>query len=177
MFGGLIENEILGEVSKLKYFEMCPGIDEYVPYKDALDFVKNNQGFRKPESPTKFFPKDVMAMLRTDTTLKEVLGDAKYRYYTAVGSHLDRYHGVDAFFECTCGEGDRTFILRVTLDVTTNPSKDKYKADLIVQLPRDGIDPSDENYKSIVSEYERQIKDDLLTKFNQRGTNRSNTRF
>lgn len=55
------------------------------------------------------------------------LGDewSQLRFYTAIGSALDHYHGVDAFFEFGGA--------RVTMDITQNPAKESgYKADFII---------------------------------------------
>ena len=55
-------------------------------------------------------------------------------FYTAVGSPLDYYYGVDFFFEL--------HNVVVTLDLTTNPKKTSYKADIIVHphmTSKDGL--------------------------------------
>lgn len=45
------------------------------------------------------------------------------KFYTAVGTPMDFFHGVDGFFEC---DG-----VQVTLDLTLNPHKTSHKADIV----------------------------------------------
>ncbi len=74
--------------------------------------------------------------------------------YTAVGTPLDRIHGVDAWVEYTDPHGHR---VEVTLDATLNPSKLKggYKADVMVG---DMPEPESDEYLRDVSRYASSIK-------------------
>lgn len=100
----------------------CKHPEQYQKYSDAIADVKNNQ----PGDPTD--PKPRFANnLHTEVATELGLGDdlSQLRFYTAIGSALDHYHGVDGFFEF--GEA------RVTMDITQNPAKEGgYKADIIV---------------------------------------------
>lgn len=96
------------------------GYTEYVP---ALEDVKKNQPW-DPADPKPRFANDLHAEVATE--LLGLEGDwSEVRFYTAIGSALDHYHGVDGFFEF----GDA----RVTMDITQNPAKESgYKADFII---------------------------------------------
>ena len=138
--GHLAEGEVLGETKpeqkeREKEFE-----GEYINFNQAVDIVKDTdfQPFKDPTNPhEKPFPHDVHA------TIVDLLSLDNYeqvRFYTAVGSYLDRKHGVDAFFELDLGNGES---VRATLDMTQNPHKRDYEADVVFQWPRDGIDRRD----------------------------------
>jgi len=69
---------------------------------------------------------------------------SKLKIYTAIGSHLDVYHGVDAFFEVEINGK----LHRVTLDVTFNKNKeDGGRADVVFLVPGDGLDPGSKEDK------------------------------
>lgn len=163
MFGEMIQREVFGDMKPKKPGENFPGPNEYVNFKEALKFVRQHQRPGNPENPKEFFPHDLLNYLRADESLKEAMPNAVYRFDTAIGSHLDRFHGVDAIIECKPDPADnRVFV--VTLDVTINTSKEGgYKADVIIILESEGLDPTDENYKEVVSKYAEEIKDYLLT--------------
>lgn len=72
---------------------------------------------------------------RVAMSLEETIGDFDWnelKLYTALKSSLDIYHGIDGIFSF------RGKI--VTIDVTMNPHKDKYKADVIVFCPETNDD-------------------------------------
>lgn len=94
----------------------------YVEFPTALEEVKNNQP-GDPTDPKPRFANNLHAEVAEGLGLKDDWSEL--RFYTAVGSALDHYHGVDAFFEF----GDA----RVTMDITQNPAKSGgYKADVII---------------------------------------------
>jgi hypothetical protein len=162
MFGGIVEREIFGDLRKPEQGEIYPKPGEYLEFKDSLKFVRTHQRPGNPENPREFFPHDLLNYLRTDGELKEALPGAVYRFDTALGSPLDRFHGIDAIIECKPDPEGKVFV--VTLDVTTNPNKEGgYKADVIIILDKDGLDPTDEDYKEIVAKYGEEIKEQLLT--------------
>ncbi len=95
---------------------------EYKPYRQALEEVKANQPW-DPTDPNVRFANDLHALV---ALVLGLIDWAELRIYTAIGSDLDRWHGIDAFFEFGGA--------RVTLDVTLNRHKLDYgyKADFIV---------------------------------------------
>lgn len=163
MFGGLVEKEIFGNMKPENPAEDFPGPKDYVKFNEALRYVRNHQRPGNPENPKEFFPHDLLEYLRADESLKEIAPEATYRFDTALGSHLDHFHGIDALIECKPDPNDnRVFI--VTLDVTTNSGKEGgYKADVVIILDKEGLDPGDTDYKEIVAKYAEEIKDQLLT--------------
>lgn len=104
--GHLFEEEVLG-VCKASH---CG----YLRWQDATAEVRKNQ----PRTAT-----PVASKLCGE--LRKKLPGVDIRFYTAVGSTLDKMHSVDGFFEF---EGKVT----VTLDLTMNPEKDACKADVLV---------------------------------------------
>lgn len=107
------------------------GDGSYMEFKEAVDFIKNQ------DQPLPFDRPRIAKELRkyvAELCAKNPSGNDSepVRFYTAINSPLDTYHGVDAFFE----QGNR----RVTLDITMH-AKDNFKADvvLIASLDEEGI--------------------------------------
>lgn len=69
----------------------------YVPYKKAIAEVRNNQpkGY-DPTDPNNPAMNDLHCLLCEELSIEDY---SDMKLYTAVGSALDRFHGVDAFFE------------------------------------------------------------------------------
>ncbi len=90
--------------------------DEYMSYSAALAFAKDHQPnpLKRPQIVKELRGKIVDLCSDTINPLK---------FYTAVGTPLDTYHGVDAFFEM----GERV----VTLDVSGR-EKEVHKADVLL---------------------------------------------
>ncbi len=171
--GGIAEEELLGKVNTKEYFEQHPDIGTYVPFRDSVEYVKDSQ-FGDPENPRRFFPRSMLEALRGDEVLKEKVPEAVYKFFTAVGSHLDKRHSIDAFVECVPDPKHNTVIIRTTLDVTRNTGKaGGYKADIVVLVPHEGVDPKDENYPEFVDEYAAMIRAHILTELEKKGINKS----
>lgn len=145
--GKLLESELLGEIIHQPHEHL-----EYQTYNESIKWVKGHQP-GDPADPVAPFSNDLHA------TMAEELCPEKYdrlKFYTSVGSSLDRFHGVDAFFEYL----DKNKKLhRVTIDLTTNPQKDEYKADYIMQIDEDYLDKENnqELYNSMVDSQSREI--------------------
>ena len=143
--GRLMEEELFSASEKESFSS------EYLPYKESIEEAKENQPYEDPSDPEPRFSNDLHA------TVCEMLGlddYSKLKIYTAIGSHLDVYHGVDAFFEVEINGK----IHRVTLDVTFNKNKeDGGKADVVFLVPREGLDPGSKEDKE---EY-RNLLDDV----------------
>jgi len=95
---------------------------EYRPYREAMDEVRRFQP-GDPSDPECRFANDFHAMVALELGLEDW---SELKFYTAVGSPLDFYHGVDGFFEF-CGKV-------VTIDGTTNPEKLDAKANYVVNF-------------------------------------------
>lgn len=162
MYGKILESELLGETKRdIAIFQEMHETPTYMKYRESIDFVKKHQR-ANPLDPKRFFPKSLRNGLKEDSSLNVTTED-QLAYYTALNSPLDQYHGVDAFFEYK-NEG-KTII--VTFNVTANSNKDRYKADVILSIPSDGLDPSDPKYSQAISDYVEQIKEQILTKINK----------
>ncbi len=127
--GTMMEREIFGKITELSHEK------DYINYRNSVEIVKKSQSSEDPSDPDPSFANDLHATLAEQLQLEDY---GSLKFYTAVGSHLDVYHGVDAFFEI---ELERNSIV-VTMDVTIRPdASGKYKADVIFYMPKDGLDP------------------------------------
>lgn len=102
--GHLFEEEMLG-TCKAPY-------RGYMSWRDAAEMVRKNQPTKKTETVTNL-----------EKEVGKQLGEV-VKFYTAVRSSMDMFHGTDGFFEF------HGFV--VTVDVTTNLHKDSGKADIII---------------------------------------------
>lgn len=91
-------------------------VDGYLPFEKAIDLVKQYQPGPLERSKTVKDLRSKIAELCMDTR-------TPVRFYTATGSPLDIYHGVDAFFE----QGGRV----ATVDVSLR-EKEITKADVLL---------------------------------------------
>jgi len=103
--GHLFEEEVVGR---------CRVIHRgYMRWRDAAKLARESQPARK--TPT---------AARLEREVSQQFGKA-VQFFTAVGTPLDFFHGVDGFFEF---EG---FV--VTIDLTMNPHKETGKAHMVIQ--------------------------------------------
>jgi hypothetical protein len=96
-------------------------VDGYLPFAKALDFVKQHQPGPLERSKTVKDLRSKIAELCMDTK-------TPVRFFTATGTPLDVYHGVDAFFE----QGGRI----ATVDVSLR-EKEITKADVLLHASMD----------------------------------------
>lgn len=113
-----VEHALLGSVQEQK------NDGEYIPFAEAVAKAKEKQ-------PNPFDRSKIIKDLRLKIAERCLDKEEAVKFYTAVGTALDVYHGVDAFFE----QGGR----RVTVDVSMR-EKESYKADvlLIVDMDEEG---------------------------------------
>lgn len=170
--GKIAESEVLGETTSEQKEKEQGFNGEYITFEQAVDLVKDNkyQPFKDPTNPhEKPFPHDVHATLIEKLSLDNY---EQLRFYTAVGSYLDKKHGIDAFFELDLGDGKS---VRATLDMTQNPNKHDYKADVVFQWPNDGIDRKNPEDRVIwmdkVNDVSKELKDVLETEARVKGEN------
>ncbi len=105
------------------------GID-YLKYHDAVAQVLNNPvGYQKSEThdPPSAWLNDVHFRMTQLLGLKDW---SCLKVYSALGTALDQYHGVDLLVRYTEPETGR--MVDITVDFTLNTKKDSYKADVIV---------------------------------------------
>ncbi len=111
--GTEVEEEVIGHA-------LVSWNGQYVPFHQSLRAVKSHQPW-DPSDPEPRFASDLHASVALALGLDDWSG---LEFYTAVGSPLDFFHGVDCFF---CFKGKI-----VTIDLTINSSKQVAKADLVV---------------------------------------------
>ncbi len=106
--GHLFEEEVIGRCRVTH--------NGHMRWREAMELVRKNQPAALP-----------ITARRLRNRVAERIGDTvgTLKFFTAVGTPLDFFHGVDGFFEF---KG-----VVVTIDVTMNPHKDSGKADIIVQ--------------------------------------------
>jgi hypothetical protein len=113
--GTEIEEEVLGHA-------LVVWDGAYLPFGKSLELVKAHQPC-DPSDPEAGFANDLHASVALALGLEDW---SELKLFTAVGSPLDFFHGVDAFFEL------RGKI--VTIDVTINPNKCVAKADMVLNV-------------------------------------------
>jgi len=158
--GKLVENNMLGGIRKTEE-------TEYQKFDDSIEFVKKNQ-IGEPSDPSAWFANDLHATIANEIGLEDY---SQLKFYTAVGSPLDKYHSIDGFFELQLDpKNNPNDVARVTVDLTTNPNKDKYRADLVILVPHDGLDPKDEDYKEALQKHADEITAKLMPYLNKKET-------
>lgn len=114
--------------------------DSYINFKDAMKIVERCQP-GNPESPHAVFA----GALRKEVS--NILGEEyKVKFFTAVGSHLDTKHGIDAFIKVYNQEDQE--LTQVTLDISGR-EKGTSKANILIvvsQEERDYYDFDSENF-------------------------------
>lgn len=143
--GKIIESESVGKNWALIEHEKDI---EYLSYEEAMDNVRRFQSETnhpyRPEKPSaKRFPlvRGWHDKVGTELGLSEDdMENGKLKFFTAIDSILDKKHGIDGFMELELTDGQT---IQVTLDITTNPQKVSYKAEVMIEIPEDGYDYDD----------------------------------
>ncbi len=96
----------------------------YLPFREAMELVKKFQPIDRktrkiqdPTNPEKPFPRDLRIAIADALGLVTMEELERLRYYTAVGSPLDTFHGIDAFVELE-GKTPKEKSQFVTFDIT-----------------------------------------------------------
>jgi len=150
--GSLVDRNMLGGVKKDEK-QMNSDETEYQKYDDAMKYVKDNQ-IGEPSDPSAWFANDLHATIADELGLEDY---SQLKFYTAIGSSLDKYHSIDGFFELQIDPENPDDVVRVTIDLTTNPNKDDYRADLVILVPKNGLDPKDDDYKEALNNHAQEI--------------------
>lgn len=111
--GILLEEEVLLEC-------LWSGNGEYVPYCRSMNMVKKYQPW-DPTDPSSRAANNLQVLIAEALSIEDY---SEVKLYTAVGSPLDIWHGIDGFVEWMG--------FTVTIDLTANPLKESYKADIII---------------------------------------------
>ncbi len=131
----------------------------YLKFQDALTVVREFQPW-DPTNPQKELARELRLAVADALGVPENQLD-RVRFYTAVGSLLDRIHGVDAIIEVTDDRGETS---AVTLDLSLRAEKSqsdyRAKADVVIgNLP----DPQEEEdaYLEAVDTSARALADNI----------------
>jgi hypothetical protein len=136
----------------------------YQRYNDAIDFIRDFYPEGESANPNQEFANDLRLEVMDGLGLEESMSDS-LEFYSAVGTPLDVFHGVDAWIQI---KGVNGRVAYVTMDATLDKSKDEYKSDIII---RDIADPDTENGKFIeqVEQYGTEVAELLRNKISQQG--------
>jgi hypothetical protein len=168
--GHIVETELLGEVGKEKYERTeFPNLEAYLNFKQSIDLVKKTQPWENPARPEAAFAADLRKAV--SKKLAAIPDNFTYapqdlEYFTSVGSHLDKFHRIDAFLEYTNRQsGKKT---RALVDVTIDPAKEinPFFADQIILItaPGDGLDKKIEDDQSIWNQLVEEASDEIVQK-------------
>lgn len=108
--------------------------NEFVFFPDAMKLVKKFQP-GDPRNPERALARDLRIEIIDQLGLTEEKDMDKVKFYTAIGTPLDKWHSIDGFFEIELENG---ITVRITLDATTIDTEKKIKrgqeikADIII---------------------------------------------
>lgn len=129
----------------------------YVNYKDAMELTKAFQP-ADPTNPKKDFLRELRLAVIDELGLNAG-AEERVKAYTAVGTPLDKLHGVDGFMTIKTEDGAE---VAVTFDVTLRDKAYK-KADLVIGEPPNPHE-DEEGYLKLIEEYAAQIADKFKQK-------------
>lgn len=134
----------------------------YLAYNRAQELIKQFYP-EDPTNPSKEFARDLRLAICEALELEGEDADA-VKFYTAVGTALDLYHGVDAWVEIDLDDPSRgTLHAEATLDVTKRAEKleEGHKADVIIG---DVAAPDQKTYLPQVERYAEEVTELLFTR-------------
>lgn len=116
--GHLFEREVVGQ---------CLALSDgsYVSYRQAEQMVLRSQPW-DPSDPGTRVGNDLHAQIALALGIDDW---SRLGLFTAIGSPLDQFHGVDAIIVLRTDRGCK----KVTVDLTTNPTKGEYKATITIE--------------------------------------------
>jgi hypothetical protein len=110
-----------------------------------------------PEQPKQFFAQALYNYIKGRFNDKYVL-----KFFTAAGgTHLDIVHKIDCYFKLYEKENNKE-LSYATIDITGNESKDKARADVLLNIEqdeKDKYDPSQINKNFDKSFFDQKIKE------------------
>lgn len=129
---------------------------DYAPYEKMLRLIREYDPV-DPTNPDKEFAKELRMAVIEELGLDDEEWD-NIKYHSAVGTILDKMHGVDAFIEYVDPKSD-TVVVTVTMDITKNPNKDTYKADVIIN--EEIAEPEDDNFLDQVEAWSKEVAEKM----------------
>ncbi len=119
-----------------KAFQTLKGKIGFVPLEKLMDLVRRYTN-EDPTNPKKPFARELRQAVIEQLGIESVEAMDRVKFYSAVGTHADVFEGVDAWMEYIDEEVGPVV---VTLDITINPNKDEWKADVIIPEVADESD-------------------------------------
>jgi hypothetical protein len=127
------ERDVLGEFRPtregVQAFRAAADERGYITHARSMELIRQFS-MEDPTNPAKPFAKELRLAVIDELGLEEDADLDRIRYYSAVGTALDHFHGVDAWMEFVPEHGRPAV---VTMDATMNPDKLAHKADIIIQ--------------------------------------------
>ncbi|MBT4723152.1 hypothetical protein HN958_03660 [Candidatus Falkowbacteria bacterium] len=113
---GRLHMKLLEKAGKINSPSKKPG---WIPFYDALRLAKQQQPWKNPNLPDKPVPGDLLDAIATKLNIADTPDDELLKFYTAVGTPLDTFHGTDALIEYLG--------TRVLMDITLDPVKKTFE--------------------------------------------------
>lgn len=133
--------------------------DNYLNFRKSMELVEKCQP-GNPESPSKFFSKALYDYIRSRFDDKYTL-----KFFTAVGgTHLDVVHKIDFYFKLYLKETQEE-LAYATIDITGRQTKDKARADVLLNInpdEKDKYDPSEVN-----SSFDKEFFEQKIAQFGE----------
>lgn len=159
--GRLSESDMFGDFQTtpegVKAFKVVAGERGYIARGQAIELIRKHTK-EDPTNPTKPFANEIRLAVAEELGLEDDEDLDRLRFYSAVGTPLDVFHGVDGWIEFHM-EGGASRI--VTMDVTLDPGKTEHKADVIVHAVPDPSENEKQFMELVYEEYAPQIADKL----------------
>ena len=153
--GKMNEEDLFGKLRPSRKYieahESMANADGYVIRDVAIDIIRKYSN-QDPINPTQPFAKELRLAVMDELSFETDQEMNRLKFYTAVGTSADVFHGIDGWFEYVDDDGVRVI---VTIDVTKNPKKDEWKADVIIP---EVADPEEDETK-FLEETERYAKE------------------
>ena len=127
----------------------------FVPFEKALELARKFQPF-DPTHPNKPFARDIRISLLDLMINKGLITETEenqdsVKFYTAIKTPLDTFHGIDGFIEFKDKDGKK---YSATFDLTLNSKKQGYKSDIIVtELPDPNLKEDKMRYLATIEQY------------------------
>lgn len=170
--GGLFEWQFIGkvdtenrdyqkELKKLQEEGAREGATNgFIKRAKAMELVRKFQPCDPTNPYQKPFSRDIRVSLIDLMIIKGLISDDdedknRIKFYTAVGTPLDKFHSIDAFIEFEDKNGKK---YPVTFDLTLNQNKQEYKSDIVVnELPDPNLDDEKIKYLATIEQYAQKV--------------------
>lgn len=159
--GRLSESDMFGDFKTtpagVKAFKDEVNAQGYLTRDRAIELIRKHTQ-EDPTNPMKPFARELRLAVAEELGLESDADLDNLRFYSAVGTPLDVFHGVDGWIEFR-PEGGTPRI--VTIDVTLDPAKLEHKADVIVHEVPDPSENEKRFLKFVYEEYAPKVAEKL----------------